>query len=132
MSKPKIITLSLILVLILAGSWLLLQPGHLTPESSNRQEAVQNALAPGRIRGEGGQRVDGPDKATIVYGDPVSPVAVDIRTLPSRAAEVDKLKEAYETGKLDLDKNEGPVSDAAFQAMVVESKTGSRSLRTKL
>jgi subtilisin-like proprotein convertase family protein len=121
MFRSKILSLSLILILILTGTWLLFQATSLTPESANRQEAVQRALAPGGIRGGSGQSIDASENGAFVFGAPVTPAVVDITTLPSRSAEVDRLKEAYEAGTVDLGINEGPVSDAVFQAMVAES-----------
>lgn len=122
MFKSKMTGILLFAVILLAGAFLLFQAGDLTPETSSRQEAVQMALAPGR-QSNGGNTIAVERQAPeITYGSPVSPAIVDISAIPSRPAEVDKLKEAYETGKLDLDKNEGPVSDAAFQAMVAESE----------
>ena len=121
MFKSRILRFTVLIILVVTGSWLLFQSGDLTPESVSRQEAVQNALAPGGIRSGSGQIVDNDQTGVMVYGEPVTPAVVDIRTLPSRAAEVDLLKEAYEAGTIDLGINEGPVSDALFEAMVAES-----------
>ncbi|MBE2220519.1 MAG: hypothetical protein IAF02_03210 [Anaerolineae bacterium] len=120
MFRSKIVRIVVILSILGAGTWLLFQSGTLTPETAVRQEAVQLALAPGRQSGGTGVVVE-QDGPTIVYGEAVSPAVVDVSSLPSRAAEVDKLKLAYESGQMDLDVNEGPVSEAAFQAMVKES-----------
>ena len=122
MYKSRVLRFAIVIVIVLAGSWLLFQSGGLMPESANRQEAVQLALAPGGIRGGSGQPVEAGTDGVIEYGRPVSPASVDISTVPSRAAEVDRLKKAYEAGTIDLGINEGPVSDAAFQAMVAESE----------
>ena len=122
MSPFKVFRIILVLVVLLAGAWLLFQSGDLAPETAARQEAVQLALAPGRQSSSSDAVADADLNYTIEHGQPVTPAIVDIRTLPSRAAEVDRLKQAYESGLADIEMNEGPVSDAAFLAMVEESK----------
>ncbi len=121
MFTSKLFRVSLAMAILLAGGWLLFQTGDLTPEGANRQDAVQMALGPGGIRGGSGQFAEEVVDGSMTYGRPVEPASVDIGTIPSRAAEVDRLKEAYEKGTIDLEINEGPVSDAAYQAMVAES-----------
>lgn len=122
MFKSRIFRIVLITALLLAGGWLLFQSGDITPETASRHEAVQMALSPGRAQSASGQPGEtGPD-ISVVYGALVSPAIVDVSNLPSRPAEVDRLREAYEAGKFDLGINEGPISDAAFQAMLVQSE----------
>ncbi len=122
MSKSKMASILLLAAILLAGGFLIFQSGSLTPETTTRSDAVLMALAPDRQNGDGNTVSVERNTPQITYGEPVSPAVVDISAIPSRPAEVDKLKEAYETGKLDLDNNEGPISDAAFQAMVAESE----------
>ena len=122
MFKSGILRLIFILILIVTGVWLLIQPGNLLPESVGRQQAVQMALAPGGIQGESIQFAGETSDRAVAVGKPVVPASVDITALPSRAAEEDRLKEAYEAGEIDLGINEGPVSDAAFHALVAESE----------
>lgn len=119
MLPPKYRRIGLLLMLAGLGLWLLIaSPAGLRPDSLARQEA-QLALAPGRTGGV----VDSaaPVELGMVRGEPVSPVSVDVRTLPSGPAEVDNLLQRYKEGQLDFEVNEGPVSESAFQAMVAES-----------
>ena len=87
-----------------------------------RQTAVQSAFAPFHSGNGTTSSVGDAEENVITYGDPVSPVEVNLASIPSRAAEVDEMQLAYEAGKLDLDEYEGPVSDAVFHALVEESK----------
>ncbi len=122
MLKSKGIRIVVVLTILGAGAWLLFQSSSLAPETAVRQDAVQLALAPGRQdRGTGISAPDA-DSPSIVPGEPVSPVVVDINSIPSRSANVDQLRLAYESGQMDLSANEGPVSDAAYQALIDASK----------
>ncbi|MCA9924619.1 MAG: proprotein convertase P-domain-containing protein [Anaerolineales bacterium] len=123
MFKTKILRVVFVLTILLMGGLLLFQSNKLTPETASRQEAVQIALAPGRLDSSNNlAAADTGSDLSMQRGRPVLPAVVDVRTLPSRPAEVDRLKQAYELGQIDLDVNEGPVSDAAFLAMLEESK----------
>ncbi len=122
MSTSKVFRIVVILALFMAGAWLLFQSGDLAPETAARQEAVQLALAPGRTGSGADTAVDSGQENLVTYGQSAAPAIVDVLTLPSQPAEVDRLKQAYEAGLADMELNEGPVSDAAFLAMVEESK----------
>ncbi len=123
MLKSKYVAMALIAVLLLGGGWLMFKTAALTPETAVRQQAVQMALAPGRPGSVADAAVGLADSQdfTIERGEPVTPAIVDVRTIPSRPAAEDELMRAYEEGRVDLDVNEGPISDAAFQALVAES-----------
>ncbi|MCB8966900.1 MAG: proprotein convertase P-domain-containing protein [Ardenticatenaceae bacterium] len=92
------------------------------PETAVRQQAVQQVFAPGRTSASGDARDDelGND-ISYVHGAPVAPAEVDLRTLPSRAADTDLLQQRYLAGEFDMDENEGPVSPAVFDNLVQES-----------
>ena len=122
MSTSKVFRIVVILALFMAGTWLLFQSGDLAPETAARQDAVQLALAPGRQSNGTDAAVDPGQDNPITYGQSAAPAVVDVLNLPSRPAEVDRLKQAFEAGLADMEMNEGPVSDAAFLAMVEESK----------
>ena len=49
MFKSKILRVVFVLTILLMGGLLLFQSNKLTPETASRQEAVQIALAPGRL-----------------------------------------------------------------------------------
>jgi subtilisin-like proprotein convertase family protein len=121
MFKSKTFRLFFALTILLVGGLLLFQSGKLAPETLIRQEAVQVALAPGRAGSSSNVAFDNSQEFTRVFGEAVSPASVDLSTIPSRAAEVDRLQQEYEAGRIDLDLNEGPVSDAVFQSMLQES-----------
>ncbi len=121
MDKKSFIRLFFIILIITIGSWLLFQRGSLTPENISRSEAVQQALGPGGVRGGTGNVVVDTDDGQMIFGEPVAPAVVDLNTVPSRPAEFDRLKQAYEAGQIDLGINEGPVSEAVYQAMIAES-----------
>lgn len=122
MSTSKVFRIVVIMALFMAGAWLLFQSGDLAPETAARQGAVQLALAPGRQGSGTDTAVDAGQENLVTFGQSAAPAVVDVLTLPSQPAEVDRLKQAYEAGLADLELNEGPVSDAAFLAMVEESK----------
>lgn len=122
MFKSNVVRIIVVIAIIGAGAWLLFQSSSLTPETAVRQEAVQLALAPGRQSGNVGSSEADRADPIVTQGEPVSPAIVNVSTLPSQPAAVDQLKLAYESGKLDLSENDGPVSDAAFQAMIIESE----------
>lgn len=107
--------------LFVFGFWLITRASGLTRETAVRQQAVQQALAPGRISATDARSEDLSSDITVLRGEPVSPAEVDMRTLPSRPADVDLLQQRYLSGDLDMDENEGPVSAAVFDALVAES-----------
>jgi subtilisin-like proprotein convertase family protein len=121
MLSSKIVRLTLVLAVFGLGAWLLSQTSRLTPETADRHQAVQLALAPARQSVVGEEPVKQEDGPTIVYGQPVKPATVSMAGLPSRPAEKDLMQEAYESGALDMDVNEGPYGAAVFQAMLEES-----------
>ncbi|MCP5098496.1 MAG: hypothetical protein GY943_23345 [Chloroflexi bacterium] len=121
MFKSKIFRLLFAMTILLVGGLLLFQSSKLAPETVMRQEAVQVALAPGRAGSSSNIAVDNSQEFSRVFGDAVAPASVDLRTVPSGAAEVDQLKLDYEAGRVDLGLNEGPVSDSAFQSLVEDS-----------
>jgi subtilisin-like proprotein convertase family protein len=123
MFKSKYVGIALIVTLLSAGMWLMFGPNELTPETAVRHQAVQMALAPNRPGdvADASPGLSADVDFTIVRGEPVTPAVVDVRTIVSRPAPVDEMREAYEEGRLDLDVNEGPISGAAFQALLEES-----------
>lgn len=124
MIKSKYIGIGLALVLLFAGGWLLFRTAGLAPETTARQEAVQLALAPGRISANNGEVIGltavGED-ITLVRGDAVRPAIVNMQDVPSGPATEDRMKKEYEEGLMDIEVNEGPVSDAAYEALLKES-----------
>ena len=124
MFKPKWLGLTLVLGILAVGGWLLFKTAVPSPESAARQEAVQLALAPGRPNASNGEIIGATavgEDVTIVHGQAVRPAVVDISTLPSRPAAEDRMKKEYEEGLLDMDENEGPVSEAVYERLVRES-----------
>ena len=121
MKTSKLGKVIVICILTIAGIILLVQSPTPAPETIVRQEAVQSAYAPNRL-GNNGASSGEPTGSTIISGDPVLPVLVNINSIPHRPAEVDEMRRAYEAGEIDLDENEGPVSEAVFQALLEESK----------
>lgn len=107
-------------VVMLAGIWLLSRSVAPAPESAARQQ-LQLALAPENVRN--GVSADTLDLADpiVVKAPPVLPAAVDLRDVPSRAADVDPMLQAYLNGALDFEINEGPVSEAVFADLVADS-----------
>ncbi len=117
----RIIRFAIISTLLITGLWFVMRVSGPAPETVTRQQAVQQVLAPGRIaNGESRPEFLG-NELSVERGAPVTPAIVDARTLPSRPAEVDLLKKAYESGEVDLDINEGPISGAAYQNLLEES-----------
>lgn len=110
-----------IAIIGIVGIILLVQSAPPAPETIARHEAVQSALAPNRQGNGGANSPAEADAPAIVYGEPVSPAQVNIQSVPSHAAAVDEMRRAYEAGEIDLDANEGPVSEALFQALLEES-----------
>jgi hypothetical protein len=117
--SSKIKHIALLFVLAAFGVWLISRPVALTPESLARQEAAQQAFAPGRPDGSGA--VAGSDDPDIVRGLPVVPGEVDLQDVPSAPAEEDELYQRYLNGEIDLEVNEGPVSEAILAALKQES-----------
>ena len=114
-------------ILLGSGIWLLLQRPELTPETVQRQEAVQRALAPG-ARSLSGQPASGIKSAVdqdltglIITGERVEPVSVDIMNLPDPPAEIFSMKEAWEAGLFDREGPEGPYSELELEALRAES-----------
>lgn len=95
MIKSKYIGMGLVLVLLFAGGWLLFRTAGLAPETTARQEAVQLALAPGRISANNGEVIGltavGED-ITLVRGNAVRPAIVNMQDVPSGPAAEDRMK----------------------------------------
>lgn len=114
----KILRTGFILLVALIGAWLMLQASGLAPETVMRQDAV-SALAPAGAGNASDSAAN--DGFEFVMGQPVSPAVVDMSALPSGPAAVDQLQQRYLNGEIDLRENDGPVSEAVFQAMLQES-----------
>lgn len=117
----KVARFLFVLALVSAGIWLSARSAGLTPETIARQQVVQQVLAPVNVNGSNQISPSGSGDLDIVRGMSAPPVVVDIRTVPPAPAEVDKMYEQYVSGKIDINRNEGPYSDAVFQEMVKES-----------
>ncbi len=121
MFSSKIVRIALLVVFAIGGLWLISRPSNLTPETANRQQA-QLALAPGAQRGGNGSNAVVADvNGEAVHGSPVTPAEVDVREIPSRASDVDELYEEYINGRVDIEANEGPISESAVQQLIDES-----------
>ena len=118
----KISRFALLFLFIGAGIWLVLRASTLTRETVTRQDAIQ-ALAPGRQGSGAVAATDTSQDITIIKGAPVAPAAVvNMMDVPSGPAAVDRLYDAYLQGEADLEMNEGPVSEAVYEALVEESR----------
>ena len=114
--------LAVVAALLVVGIWLITRAAGPTRETLTRQEAVQQVFAPGRISEEEASRPESvTDDVTIVRGAPVSPAVVDVSTLPSHPAELDRMKDLYEKGLIDLKEADGPVSEAVYESLLEES-----------
>ncbi len=121
MHSSKIGKFVFVVFFIGLGVILLLQSAAPAPETTARHRAVQQAYSPEKQGDDPEIANPETEEHIITYGLPVSPTEVDTYEIPSRRAEVDVLKEAYEAGQFDFDANEGPTSMAVFQNLVEES-----------
>jgi subtilisin-like proprotein convertase family protein len=112
---------TMLVALFLAGAWFMVRATTLAPETAVRQDAVQLALAPGREAGAGENSREDAADFEFIYGAAVSPVTVNLRDIPMGGESEDPLLRRYLEGEVDFGANEGPVSDAVFQALVEES-----------
>lgn len=109
MSARRLGQSSVLLAIAVVGVWLLGRPGALTPESTARQRALVQALAPagsGVIQGSGDVVV-----GESVVHDPVEPVTVDFRNIEIHTDETDSMYYQWLQGEIDLDK-ESIISEA--------------------
>lgn len=112
----------LVASVLLGGAWLIGRSSDPAAETVARYDAVQQALAPGRARGEGGETAVSPEQApTIVQFTAVRPASVDMSSMPSRPSKVDRLQQQYLAGEIDIEANEGPVSEAVYETLLAES-----------
>lgn len=112
----------LVASVLLGGAWLIGRSSDPAAETVARYDAVQQALAPGRARGEGGGTAVSPEQApTIVQFTAVRPASVDMSSMPSRPSKVDRLQQQYLAGEIDIEANEGPVSEAVYETLLAES-----------
>ncbi|MCA9994018.1 MAG: hypothetical protein KDE29_23720, partial [Anaerolineales bacterium] len=121
MKWSKMGQVALILVLLVGGVWLVGRQVGLVAETQTRQAAVQLALAPGRDGSSAAASVNLGNDMVLVYGEPVAAAEVEMMDVASGPAASDPLLEQYRSGEADIEVNEGPVSEAAFQALVAES-----------
>ncbi|MCA9967728.1 MAG: hypothetical protein KC423_25960, partial [Anaerolineales bacterium] len=118
----KSVRVALVVSVLLAGVWLISRSSGPAAETVARYDAVQQALAPGRTRGEGGETAVSPEQAAeIVQFTAVRPASVDMSSMPSRPSKEDRLQQQYLAGEIDIEANEGPVSEAVYETLLAES-----------
>ena len=121
MNRNNIIRLGVVFSILVAGAWLLFQGSNLTPDSTERHDAVQRALAPGQQGSGGSNSIVDEASSEPVYGESAKVVSVDIMSLPQESVDSFNFQEAYKAGLLDLGRIEGPYSEAVIEAMREES-----------
>ncbi len=127
MNNKRIFRIVIVALVLIGGTWLLFQRPELAPDTVERQQALQMALAP-RAPGLSRQQAAGTSSAAendftgmTLSGEPVAPVSVDIMNLPQSSADALSMKEAWKAGLLDLEGLEGPYSELELAALQAES-----------
>ncbi len=106
-------------LLLVTGAWLLFQRPTLAPETTTRQQSLLQAYAPaGNLAGEEGSPIE-PGQRTV--NPVVSPVVVDFADVKISTEDPDSMYNRWLRGDLDLDENDGIVSDVEMQKMVEEA-----------
>lgn len=108
------------MLFIAFGVWILSILATPTRTTTAVNESVV-ALAPNRSGDGSGSDLTADPGIELVYGEPVSPVAVNLADIPSRAAAVDNLYQQYLNGEI-REPNEGPVDEALYFDLLAESE----------
>lgn len=115
MSANKILRVVLLITILTAGVWLLGRPGRLQPEGPARLEALSSLAASGAApNGAQGNIPTGRERVHNL----VMPVTVDFSEVVVDSHDPDSMQERWLRGEIDVDENDGLVSEAEMARMI--------------
>ncbi len=109
-SATTFLRISLVVVLLIAGVWLVGRRAAPAAESAARQSAVLQAAPGGRAQ------VD-PNAPPLPDMSMVEPTTVDLRTIPAGVYDPNNQYDRWQRGEIDLTENESIVSEAEAAAL---------------
>ena len=124
MKVMNILRIVVVFVIMFSGVYLLFKGSGLTPESPERQEAVQRALAPGEQGSTRGGTNPTFDDSTEIVGvtfEVAAPVSVNLQDVPVASGDELSMQEAWQAGLIDIGRIDSPYSDAVLAALQAES-----------